>query len=520
MVQSFKKLLEVREGMEYFLGIDVGTTGCKVVLIDAEGELRGKSVAEYPLYTPRPNWAEQNPEDWWQGTLQALKKVFEVSGVNPKDVAGIGLTGQMHGSVFLDAKGEVLRPAILWCDQRTARECQEITERVGLERIMAINCNPVLPGFTAPKILWVKNNEPEVYAKIAKVLLPKDYVRFRLSGEFATDVSDASGTSLFDVPKRTWSQELIEALDFSPSWFPPSFESPEVTGRLRKDIASVLGMRDDVIIVAGGGDNAAGAIGTGIVKPGLVSASLGTSGVVFAFSDEVRVDPRGRVHTFCHAVPGKWHVMGVMLSAGGSLRWFRDVLGLEEKNLALLLEKDAYELLSEEAEKSLPGAEGLLFLPYLTGERTPHADPFARGVFFGLTLKHRKNDLVRAVMEGVTFGMRDSFEIIKEMGIPIEEVRAIGGGARSPLWRKIQAAVYQVPLFGVKVDEGPAFGAALLAAVGKGAFRNVEEACAKAVAVTEKVLPDSDLVAQYERLYRIWRDLYPALAPFYRRIAE
>jgi len=293
-----------------------------------------------------------------------------------------------------------------------------------------------------------------------------------------------------------------------------------VTGRIKREVAELLGMREDVLVVAGGGDNAAGAIGTGIVRSGLVSASIGTSGVVFAFSDEVRVDPKGRVHTFCHAVPGKWHVMGVMLSAGGSLRWFRDVLGLEEKNMAILLEKDAYELLSEEAEKSVPGAEGLLFLPYLTGERTPHADPFARGVFFGLTLKHRKNDLVRAVMEGVTFGMRDSFEIIREMGIPIEEVRAIGGGARSPLWRKIQAAVYQVPLFGVKVDEGPAFGAALLAAVGRGVFRNVEEACARAVAVTEKVLPDEHLVARYERLYRIWRDLYPALAPFYRRIAE
>lgn len=506
--------------MEYFLGIDVGTTGCKVVLIDEQGELKGKSVVEYPLYTPRPNWAEQNPEDWWQGTLQALRKIFEVSGVCPKDVAGLGLTGQMHGSVFLDEHNQVLRPAILWCDQRTARECQEITEQAGFERIMRINCNPVLPGFTAPKILWVRNNEPEVYRKIAKVLLPKDYVRFRLSGEFATDVSDASGTSLFDVPQRKWSRELIEILGFAFSWFPPSFESPEVTGHLRKDVAGPLGMREDVIVVAGGGDNAAGAIGTGIVRPGLVSASLGTSGVVFAFSDEVRVDPRGRVHTFCHAVPGKWHVMGVMLSAGGSLRWFRDVLGLEEKNIAALLEKDAYEILSEEAGKSVPGAEGLLFLPYLTGERTPHADPFARGVFFGLTLKHRKNDLVRAVMEGVTFGMRDSFEIIREMQIPVEEVRAIGGGARSLLWRKIQAAVYQVPLYGVRVDEGPAFGAALLAAVGRGAFGSVEEACAQAVAVTEKVLPDQDLVARYDYLYRIWRDLYPVLAPFYRRIAE
>lgn len=506
--------------MEYFLGIDVGTTGCKVVLVDERGELRGKAVAEYPLYTPRPNWAEQNPEDWWQGTLSALREILETSGINPKDVSGIGLTGQMHGSVFLDERGEVLRPAILWCDQRTARECQEITEMVGFERIMRINCNPVLPGFTAPKILWVKNNEPEVYKKIYKVLLPKDYVRFRLTGEFATDVSDASGTSLFDVPKRTWSLELIEALNFQPFWFPPSFESLEATGFVQKEVVASLGLREKVLVVAGGGDNAAGAVGTGIVRPGLVSASLGTSGVVFAFSDKVHVDSKGRVHTFCHAVPGKWHVMGVMLSAGGSLRWFRDVLGLEEKDVASLLGKDAYELLSEEAEKALPGAEGLLFLPYLTGERTPHADPFARGVFFGLTLKHRKNEMVRAVMEGVTFGMRDSFEIIREMGIPIVEVRAIGGGARSPLWRKIQAAVYQVPLFGVKVDEGPAFGAALLAAVGRGVFKKVEEACDQAVVVTEKVLPDGELVTLYQRLYRIWRDLYPVLAPFYRRIAE
>jgi len=506
--------------MEYFLGIDVGTTGCKVVLVDERGELRGRAVVEYPLYTPRPNWAEQNPEDWWRGTLSALRKVLETSGINPKDISGIGLTGQMHGSVFLDERGEVLRPAILWCDQRTARECQEITEKVGLERIMRINCNPVLPGFTAPKVLWVKNNEPGVYKRVHKVLLPKDYVRFRLTGEFVTDVSDASGTSLFDVPKRAWSLELIEALGFQPSWFPPSFESPEVTGFVQKGVATSLGLREKVLVVAGGGDNAAGAVGTGIVRPGLVSASLGTSGVVFAFSDKVHVDPKGRVHTFCHAVPGKWHVMGVMLSAGGSLRWFRDTLGLEEKNVASFLGKDAYELLSEEAEKALPGAEGLLFLPYLTGERTPHADPFARGVFFGLTLKHRKNEMVRAVMEGVAFGMRDSFEIIRETGIPIVEVRAIGGGARSPLWKRIQAAVYQVPLFGVKVDEGPAFGAALLATVGRGVFKEVEEACDRAVAVTEKVLPDEELVTLYEHIYRIWRDLYPVLAPFYRRIAE
>ncbi len=506
--------------MEYFLGIDVGTTGCKIVLVDENGKLIGRAVEEYPLYTPRPNWAEQNPLDWWQGTLKAMEKVLRSSEIDPQKIAGIGLTGQMHGSVFLDAHYEVLRPAILWCDQRTALECEEITRIVGEERIMAINCNPVLAGFTAPKIQWVKNNEPEIYQKIAKVLLPKDYIRFCLIGEFATDVSDASGTSLFDVPRRKWSEEIISALGYSLSWFAPSFESPEVTGYVRPEIGKKFGFREKVVVVAGGGDNAAGAIGTGIVKPGLVSASLGTSGVVFAFSEEVKVDERGRVHTFCHAVPGKWHVMGVMLSAGGSLRWFRDALGSEEKEVAMLLGKDPYELLSQEAEKALPGAEGLIFLPYLTGERTPHADPYARGVFFGLTLKHRKNEMVRAVLEGVTLGMRDSFEIIRGMEIPIEEVRAIGGGARSGLWRKIQAAVYQVPLSLLLVDEGPAFGAALLAGVGNKAFSSVEDACRQAVKVTETVMPDGELVKEYERLYQIYRDLYPVLRPFYRRVAR
>lgn len=506
--------------MDYFLGIDVGTTGCKVVLIDEEGKLVARAVEEYPLFTPRPNWAEQNPLDWWQATLKALEKVIKAGKLSPEQIAGVGLTGQMHGSVFLDDQGEVLRPAILWCDQRTAEECREITEIIGLEKIMQINCNPVLPGFTAPKIYWLKKNEPEIYEKVSQVLLPKDYIRYCLTGDFATDVSDASGTSLFDVPGRRWSPELIQALGFRMEWFPPSFESPEITGYLKPEIVKRFGFREKVPVVAGGGDNAAGAVGTGIVEAGLVSASLGTSGVVFAFSETVKVDEKGRVHTFCHAVPGKWHVMGVMLSAGGSLRWFRDRLGLEEQVVSQLLGKDPYEVLSEEAALAPPGGEGLLFLPYLTGERTPHADPFARGVFFGLTLKHRKNEMVRAVMEGVTFGMRDSFEIIREMGIPVREVRAIGGGARSSLWRKIQAAVYQVPLYGVEVDEGPAFGAALLASVGTGKFSSVEEACKKAVHTTYCEEPDPELSNIYEKLYSIYRDLYPALRDFYRRVAQ
>ncbi|MCX6090833.1 MAG: xylulokinase [Candidatus Atribacteria bacterium] len=506
--------------MNTFLGIDVGTTGCKAVLVNEEGELIAKGIEEYPLYTPRPNWAEQDPADWVRGTFQAIKKTLDSAGVDRKSIAGIGLTGQMHGSVFLDQKGEVIRPAILWCDQRTAKECEEITRIVGQENMMRINGNPVLAGFTAPKIYWLKNNEPDHYARVAKVLLPKDYIRFCLTGDFATDVSDASGTSLFDVPHRKWSEEIISALDLKMDWFPRCYESPEITGYLKKDLAGQLGMSEKVIVVAGGGDNAAGAIGTGIVKSGLVSASIGTSGVVFAFSDEVKIDMKGRVHTFCHAVPGKWHVMGVMLAAGGSFRWFRDVLGMDEKNLSTLLEKDAYELLTQEAEKVEPGGEGLIFLPYLTGERTPHADPYARGVFFGLTLKHRKNEMVRSVMEGVTFGMRDSLEIIREMNIPIREVMAIGGGAKSSLWRSIQADIYQVPLYQVKVDEGPAFGAALLAAVGKGVFKTVPQACEKAVRVLDKILPDPDQNARYNEIYGIYRDLYPALKPFYKRVAN
>ncbi|HSV31585.1 MAG TPA: xylulokinase [Atribacteraceae bacterium] len=506
--------------MRTFLGIDVGTTGCKALVVDESGELLAAASSEYPLYTPRPNWAEQNPGDWWQGTLSALRAALSQQGIEPAGVQGIGLTGQMHGSVFLDERGAVLRPAILWCDQRTAMECREITEIIGHERIMEINCNPVLAGFQAPKILWVKNNEPEIFQKIARVLLPKDYIRYCLTGDFATDVSDASGTSLFDVPGRRWSTEMIEGLGFQANWFPACFESPEITGVVRRDLALTLGLPPDIPVVAGGGDNAAGAIGTGIVSAGLVSASLGTSGVVFAFSDEVKVDLKGRVHTFCHAVPGKWHVMGVMLSAGGSFRWFRDVLGMEEKNLSTLLAKDGYEILTSEAALAPVGSEGLIFLPYLTGERTPHADPYARGVFFGLSLKHRKNELVRSVLEGVTFGMRDSFEIIREMGIPVEEVRAIGGGAKSSFWRQLQADIYQVPLQTVKVDEGPAFGAALLAAVGTGAFSSVEEACRQAVSTIDQILPDQTKTRIYEDIYRIYRDLYPALKGFYRRVSD
>ncbi len=506
--------------MKHYMGIDIGTTGCKVLVVDENGTLVAGALAEYPLYTPRPNWAEQDPADWWEGTKSAISKALSTPGVSGENIAGIGLTGQMHGSVLLDNKNEVLRRAILWCDQRTHLECRQITETIGYERIMEINCNPVLPGFQAPKIQWVKNNEPEIYERIARVLLPKDYIRYLLTGEFATDVSDASGTSLFDVPRRQWSEEIITALGYKMEWFGHCYESPEITGNVKNDVARSLGLSPDIPVVAGGGDNAAGAIGTGIVNPGMVSASLGTSGVVFAFSEKVKVDMQGRVHTFCHAVPGKWHVMGVMLAAGGSLRWFRDVLGMEEKNVATLLEKDAYEVLSEEAALVEPGCEGLVFLPYLTGERTPHADPHARGVFFGLTLKHRKNEMVRAIMEGVTFGMRDSFEIIREMGIPVGEVRAIGGGAKSPLWRNIQADIYQVPLLTVRIDEGPAFGAALLAAVGTSAFSGVEEACRKAVKTKDQVRPNPMNVKKYESYYRLYRDLYPAIRDFYSRLGE
>jgi len=506
--------------MKYLIGIDVGTSGTKALAVDRRGRVGASATVEYPLSSPRPNWAEQSPADWWHATLDALRRLAAEPRVKRGGVAGIGLTGQMHGSVFLDKDNTVLRPAILWCDQRTAAECAEITSLVGARRLIKLVCNPALTGFTAPKILWLRKHERRMYRKVRKVLLPKDYIRLKLTGEYATDVADASGTLLFDVPNRRWSTTVLDKLEIPPEWMPPAFEGPEVTGTLLPDVAESVGLRPGIPVAAGGGDQSAGAVGCGIVRSGVVSATIGTSGVVFAFADKVKLDPRGRVHTFCHAVPGKWHVMGVMLSAGGSLQWYRNQLCGAEREVGSLAGVDPYEYITDEAGTVPAGCDGLIFLPYLTGERTPHADPDAKGVFFGLSLLHTKAHMARAILEGVAFGMRDSVEIIRGMGIPIDQIRAAGGGARSELWRQIQADVNGAPIVTINVDEGPAFGAALLAGVGTGMFASVEEACDATVRVVSETAPRPDFVKRYSRYYGLYQKLYPSMRPHFKRLTR
>lgn len=495
--------------MSYYIGIDSSTTATKALLMDEQGTVVGVAATEYPYDTPRPLWSEQHPHLWWDGTVNSIRQVLAESAVDGTAVKAIGLTGQMHGLVLLDERGEVLRPAILWNDGRTAAECDEIRQRVGRERLIQITGNDALTGFTAPKILWVKNNEPAVYRHIRHILLPKDYVRYRLTGETAMDKADGSGTILFDLKDRDWSPEVVEALEINPDWLPPTFEGTAVTGTLSAEAAAATGLPERIAVVAGGGDQAAGAVGVGAVEPGIVSLALGTSGVVFASSDEAAVEPDGRLHAFCHAVPDKWHMMGVMLSAAGSLRWFRDTLAPGEGFGALV-----------DAAAAVPaGSEGLLYLPYLTGERTPHPDPLARAGFIGLTVRHTRDHMTRAVLEGVAFGLRDSFELMRNAGLPpAEQVRVSGGGARSQLWRQILADVLQAELVTVNTTEGAAYGAALLAAVGMGAYGSVSEACGSAVHVTGSVSPGADSAA-YQELYPLYQCLYPALSPIFHDVA-
>jgi xylulokinase len=485
----------------YFLGIDIGTSGTKVLLIDEYGKRVHSETIEYPLSTPYPLWAEQDPELWWNASVRGIRALLEKSGIASGDVAGIGLTGQMHGSVFLDAQNNVLRPAILWNDQRTVKQCEWLTKTIGSENLVNLIGNPVLTGFTAPKIVWLRDNEPDVYAKVVKVLLPKDYIRFKLTGEFATEVSDASGTALFDVAHRRWSTEMLAAADIPRSWMPDSFESTTVSGHVDTAAASETLLQPGTPVVGGGGDQAAGAVGCGVVETGIVSSTIGTSGVVFAFADHPATDPKLRIHTFCHAVPGKWHVMGVQLSAGGSLRWLRDTM----------FPGEAYTPLTQRAGSVAAGSEGLIFLPYLAGERTPYADPYARGTYFGITLRHNKDHFLRSTLEGVSYGLRDQFEIFKELGVQINEVRASGGGTRSPIWNQINADVTGYEHVTLAVDEGPALGAALLAAVGVGKFETVTEACASAVQVVGSAKPIQAQVDTYNQYYPVYRRLYPAL---------
>ena len=498
--------------MSYLLGIDVSTTGAKALLIDEQGTVAASHTTEYPLSTPKPLWSEQDPGEWWNGACASIQAALSEAHVSGEAVSAIGLTGQMHGLVMLDKSDHVLRPAILWNDQRTGAQCEAISAKVGgLDRLLQLTGNQVLPGFTAPKIVWVRENEPDVYERTTHILLPKDYVRFRLTGEFATEVSDASGTSLLDVARRRWSKDMLQALDIPEAWLPSCTESDQVSGRISKSAAQATGLKAGTPVVGGGGDQAAQAVGSGIVQSGVISVTSGTSGVVFAHSDQYAFEAQGRLHAFCHAVPGKWHFMGVMLSAGGSFRWLRDSIGDVEKAAARLTGEDPYDLLTREAALAPAGSEGLLFLPYLTGERTPYPDPQARGAFVGLTVRHGKAHLIRSVLEGVSFGLRDSLELIKSLGVPITQVRASGGGARSPLWRQIQADVFGSELVLVNITEGAAYGAALLAGVGGGLYQSVEEAVKATVKVTDRTAPVAEDVRRYEELYPVYRHLYRAL---------
>ncbi len=496
--------------MAYLLGIDVSTTATKALLIDEQGAVVAVAAQEYDFETPQPLWSEQDPALWWHGAVQSIRQVLADSGVDAGQVAGVGLTGQMHGLVLLDAEGQVLRPSILWNDQRTAAQCDEIRTRLGKERLIELTGNDALTGFTAPKILWVREHEPELYARVRHVLLPKDYVRLMLIGEYAMDKADGAGTLLLDLRTRDWSAEVLGALDIPAEWMPPTFEGPEITGVITEAAAAATGLRAGVPVMAGGGDQAAQGTGVGAVTKGIVALTLGTSGVVFATVDKPFFEPQGRLHAFCHAVPHRWHLMGVMLSAAGSLRWYRDTLAPGR----------AYDDLLTPAADVSAGCEGLLFLPYLTGERTPHPDPLARGAFVGLTVRHTQAHLTRAVLEGVGFGLRDSFELMKGVGLGgISQVRISGGGARSPLWRQILADLLNSELVTVNTTEGAAYGAALLAGVGAGVWPDVDAACARAIRVTGNTQPNPSSAERYEAIYAQYRALYPTLKETFANLA-
>ena len=504
--------------MAYVLGIDIGTSGTKTILFDEMGNSIASDLKEYPMQQPEIGWAEQKPEDWWEAVVLTVSEVVKKSGVKPRDIKGIGLSGQMHGLVMLDKDGKVLRPSIIWCDQRTAQECIDITNLVGAERLIEITANPALTGFTASKIMWVKKHEPEIYERTAKILLPKDYIRYMLTGDFCTEVSDASGMQLLDVPNRNWSDEVLSKLQIDKALLGRVYESQEITGSVSKAAAELTGLLEGTIVVGGAGDQAAGAIGNGIVRPGVVSSTIGTSGVVFAYTDKVTIDKKGRVHTFCHAVPGTWHIMGVTQAAGLSLKWFKDNLcGLENQN-AKDLGVDVYDQLNKDAAASKPGCDGLMYLPYLMGERTPHLDPYARGVFFGLTARHNKNDMLRAVMEGVGYSLKDCMEIINEMGITVDEVRASGGGGKSELWRQIQADMFYSEVVTINSSEGPALGVAILALVGAGIYPSVMEACDTIIhkVTSQKTISENNTI--YSKYHKIYKQIYTVLKPEFNNL--
>jgi xylulokinase len=491
----------------YLLGIDLSTTGAKALLIDQKGAVAANVSTRLTVSTPHPLWSEQDPEEWWKGVAVSIRSVLRSVAVRKSLIAAVGLTGQMHGLVLLGRAGNVLRPAILWNDQRTQAQCDEIHARIGRERFIQITGNQALTGFTAPKILWVQEKEPEVYRH---VLLPKDYIRLRLTGQYAMDKADGSGTVLFDLKSRTWSPEVLASMGIDPTWMPPTFEGPEYTGEVTPEAAAETGLKAGTPVVAGGGDQAAQAVGVGAVVPGVVALTVGTSGVVFATTPSALIEPQGRLHAFCHAVPRLWHLMGVMLSAAGSLQWYRDALAPEA----------SFDDLLKEAEGVAAGSEGLQFLPYLSGERTPHPDPLARGAWVGLTLRHGRGHLTRAVLEGVAFGLKDCFDLIQKAGVvKVDQVRASGGGTKGALWRQIMASVLGMELVTVNTTEAAAYGAAILAGVGAGMWPDVGTACAQMIQTTNRTSPDPAQTEIYREAYAVYRDLYPALKPSFEKIA-
>ncbi len=507
--------------MSYLLGIDIGTSGTKTLLCDYDGNVLATATAPHDIDSPHPGWSEQNPLQWWSATCTATKAVLRNAKIRPAQITAIGLSGQMHGSVFLGDGPEPLRPALLWNDQRTTAQCAEIESIAGgRKKLISMVGNPALTGFTAPKILWVRQNEPRIYDKTKHILLPKDYIRYCMTGEYATEVGDASGTLLLDVKKRAWNKKLISMLDIDAALLPDCHESHIVTGTLTSIAAREMGLVEGIPVVGGSGDQPAGAVGNGIVTAGVVSATLGTSGVVFAHADEPTYDPQGRVHTMCHAVEGKWCVFGCMLSAGGSFQWFRNHLGDAFITAAKKRKVDPYELLIEEAQHASPGCEGLYFLPYLTGERCPYPDPHARGGWIGLTARHNRASLIRSLIEGVTFGMNDALAIMREMNIPVKNIRLSGGGARSAFWRQLQADIYNTPVACINAQEGPAYGVAILAGVGTGIWKNVPQACKAVIHETEKRKPNRKIANLYSQYHQQYQRLYTALAPEFHRIAE
>jgi xylulokinase len=494
--------------MKYLIGIDVGTSGTKSVLFDTQGKEIASCTEEYPLYQPQNGWAEQKPEDWWNAVCKTLNYLGSMA--TEGEICGIGISGQMHGLVMLDENNEVIRNSIIWCDGRTTEECKEIEEIIGHDRLMEITCNPALEGFTAGKIRWVQKHEPENYARCKHILLPKDYIRFMLTGEYATEVSDASGMQLLDISGRCWSREVCEKLDIDMSLLAKVYESPEATGYVTEDAAKKTGLKAGIVVAGGAGDNAAAAIGAGVCKTGKAFTTIGTSGVVFAHTDKPIFDKNGRIHTFCCAVPGKWHVMGVTQAAGLSVNWFRNTLAKDV----------SYKELDNQCEEIKIGSDKLIYLPYLMGERTPILDVNSRGVFFGLSAMHTKAHMSRAVLEGVSYSLCSCLDVLGEMGVTTSDMALCGGGAKSPLWRKILCDSFGVSVKTMESDEGPALGAAILAGCAAGVYSSVEEGCKRAVRDGEKLSPDATATAEYKKYYNIYKELYPALKEQYHALAN